>query len=292
MTASAGDRRGRKPNNTPAKPAWKRLAGRLRRRVYRLATPVDRIVRGNDPLLPPAHLRIYYYGTWDPQAFARACEIRTELIARGLQPEHRVLDIGCGIGNLAIGLKDYLRGGYDGIDIHPEAVTWCQRAITPRYPAFRFHRADVWSGAYNPAGCVPAAAYRFPFPDRTFDFIFLASVFTHMMPDEVEQYLHEITRLLTPGGRCVESYFLLNDDTRAGVEAGRSFMSFRISHPSGVCLLHDRAVPEAAVAYDEEFVRRLHDQAGLHIHDVRRGRWWNGERHDQDVVTSGVVEPA
>jgi len=273
----------------PVKPAWKRFAGGLRRRAYRLATPIDRIVRGSsDPLLPPAHLRIYYYGTWNPRAFARACEIRIELIDRGLRPEHRVLDIGCGIGNLAIGLKDYLRGGYDGIDIHPEAVAWCQQAITPRYPSFRFHRADVSSHAYNPGGNLAAGAYRFPFPDRTFDFIFLASVFTHMMPDAVERYLHEISRLLTPGGACVESYFLLNDDTRPGVEAGRSFMSFGISHPSGVCLLHDAAVPEAAVAYDEAFVRQLHGQAGLSIHDVRRGLWWNGERHDQDVVTSRV----
>jgi SAM-dependent methyltransferase len=271
----------------PRKPAWKRLAGGLRRRVYRLATPVDRVVRGRrDPLLPPAHLRIYYYNTWDPRAFARACEIRTELIDRGLRPDHRVLDIGCGIGNLAIGLRDYLRGGYDGLDIHPEAIAWCQQAITPRYPGFRFHRADVSSHAYNPRGHVTAAAYRFPFPDRTFDFIFLASVFTHMMPDAVEHYLHEISRVLTPGGTCIESYFLLNDGTRPGVEAGRSFMPFGVRHPSGVCLLHDAAVPEAAVAYDEDFVCRLHDRAGLRIHDVRRGRWWSGEQHDQDVVTS------
>jgi SAM-dependent methyltransferase len=275
------------------RPAWRRLAGALRRRVYRLATPVDRIVRGtNDPLLPPAHLRIYYYGTWDPTAFARACEIRTELISRGLRPEHRVLDIGCGIGNLAIGLKEFLRGGYDGLDIHSEAIAWCQRAITPRYPSFRFHGADVASRAYNPRGHLSASAYRFPFPDRAFDFIFLASVFTHMKPDAVERYLHEISRLLAPGGRCVESYFLLNDETRRAVEAGRSFMSFDVRHPSGVCLLHDSAVPEAAIAFDEGYVMRLHEQARLRIVDVRRGRWWSGERHDQDVVTAVLNEQA
>jgi SAM-dependent methyltransferase len=242
------------------------------------------------PLLPPAHLRIYYYGTWDPTAFARACEIRTELISRGLRPEHRVLDIGCGIGNLAIGLKEFLHGGYDGLDIHAEAIAWCQRVITPQYPMYRFHRADVASGAYNPRGNLSASTYRFPFPDQTFDFIFLASVFTHMMPDGVERYVHEISRLLAPGGRCVESYFLINDDTRPGIAAGRSFMSFNAGHPSGVCLLHDSTVPEAAVAFDEGYVRRLHEQAHLRIEDVRRGRWWSGERHDQDVVTAVLNE--
>ena len=276
------------PNHGPSRPAWKRLASGLRRGAYRLATPLDRIIRRHDPLLPPAHLRIYYYGTWDPRAFARACDIRTELISRGLRPEHRVLDIGCGIGNLAIGLADYLRGSYDGLDIHPEAISWCQHAITPSYPAFRFHRADVASRAYNPGGTVPASAYRFPFPDRSFDFIFLASVFTHMMPDAVERYVHELSRLLAPGGTCIESYFLLNDETRRGVESGRSFMSFGVEHPSGVCLLHDSFVPEAAVAFDEGFVRRIHDEAGLRISHVRRGKWWNGERHDQDVLTAAL----
>jgi SAM-dependent methyltransferase len=238
-------------------------------------------------VLPPAHLRIYYYGTWDPKAFARACnDIPRELTTRGLRPEHRVLDIGSGIGNLALGLIGYLRGGYDGVDIHPEAVAWCQRAITPRHPEFRFHRADVASRAYNPHGQASASTYRFPFPDQSFDFIFLASVFTHMLPEEVEHYLREIARLLAPGGLCVESYFLLNDETRDAVEAGRCFMSFAFEHASGVCRLHDRSVPEAAVAYEETFVRRIHEQAGLRIRDVRRGRWWSGEAHDQDVVTA------
>jgi len=63
-------------------------------------------------------------------------------------------------------------------------------------------------------------------------------------------------------------------------------MSFDVEHPSGVCRLHDAFVPEAAVAFDEGFVRRIHDEAGLRINDVRRGKWWNGERHDQDVVTA------
>jgi SAM-dependent methyltransferase len=272
------------------RPRWRRLASRARRGIYRLATLVDRVAHWNtDAILPPAHLRIYYYGTWNPKAFARACELgRTELITRGLRPEHRVLDIGSGIGNLALGLVGYLRGGFDGVEIHPEAVAWCQRAITPRHPTFRFHRADLASHAYNPRGTLPASAYRFPFPDKTFDFIFLASVFTHMLPDAVERYVHEIGRLLAPGGTCVAGYFLLNDETRAGVDAGRSFMSFGVDHPSGLCRLHDGTMPEAAVALEETFVRRVNEQAGLCVRELRRGRWWSGVAHEQDVLTVGL----
>lgn len=97
-------------------------------------------------LLPPAHLRIYYHRTRNPDAFTRAYDgARDELISRGLRPEHRVLDIGCGIGNLPLGLAGYLTDSYDGMDVHAEAVAWCQRAITARHPTFRFHRADLAS---------------------------------------------------------------------------------------------------------------------------------------------------
>jgi SAM-dependent methyltransferase len=265
---------------------WRRLAGQARSAAYRIVTVVDRIMRWrSDALVPPAHLRLYYYRIWSPTAFTRAGEVaRTELTIRGLRPEHRVLDIGSGIGNLAISLAGYLHGGYDGVDIHPEAVAWCQRTITPRHPNFRFHRADVASRAYNPHGVVPASAYRFPFPDRSFDFIFLASVFTHMLPDDVEHYVHEISRLLAPDGVCVSSYFLLNDETRAAVDTGHSFMTFSVQHPSGLCRLHDANIPEAAVAIEETFVQRIHDESGLRIRDIRRGRWWSGEADDQDVL--------
>ena len=269
-------------------PLWRRAAKHAKLLLYRGATPFDRVWQRNTPtILPPAHLRLYYYGTLRPERFARSCETAAlELTSRGLKPEHRVLDIGSGLGNLALGLTSYLRGAYHGVEVHPEAARWCRTAITRRHPRFEFHHADLISNAYNPRGRLPAAAYRFPFADHTFDFVFLSSVFTHMLPDGVEHYLGEISRLLAPGGTCVESYFLLNEQTRPGVEAGRSFMSFDVRHPSGLCRVHDANTPEAAVALEEAFVQRIHDQTGLRIQDVRRGGWWSGEAHQQDVITS------
>lgn len=265
----------------------KRVARILRGAFYRIVTIIDRAIRGRrHPLLPPAHLRIYYYGTWNPEVFARAGRnARLELESRGLRPEHRVLDIGSGVGNLAVSLIGYLHGGYDGVEIHPEAVAWCQKTITPRHPSYRFHRADLASSAYNPSGTASASTYRFPFPDRSFDFILLGSVFTHMLPDDIEHYLGEISRVLARGGACVASFFLLNDETRRGIEAGHSFMSFEFTHASRLCRLHRVSTPEAAVAVDEAFVERAIREAGLHIQHLRRGKWWSGEKHDQDVLT-------
>jgi hypothetical protein len=70
------------------------------------------------------------------------------------------------------------------------------------------------------------------------------------------------------------------------VDAGRSFLSFGVTHPSGLCRLHDPTRPEAAVALEESFVRGIHDQARLRIRDIRRGGWWHGGQDDQDVVTA------
>jgi SAM-dependent methyltransferase len=270
----------------PKRPLWKRLAIRARDIVYRGISVVEAAGPWQrDPLLPPAHLRRYYYRTLKADLFARHCEAAgAELMTRGLQPEHRVLDIGSGPGNLAIALIGFLKGSYDGVEIHTDAVAWCQQAITPRYPTFRFHAANVSSHAYNPQGRISPSTYRFPFPDQSFDFVFLGSVFTHMLPDAVQHYVQEIARLLAPHGTCVASCFLLNDETRADVERGHSFMSFDVLHPSGLCRLHDDVVPEAAVALEESYVRRVHEEAGLRIRDIRRGRWWNGQPHDQDVL--------
>jgi SAM-dependent methyltransferase len=270
------------------RPLWKRAAKSLRSLSHRGLTVLDHFAPWRrDSLLPPAHLRIYYYGTWKPHAFARACQtVRTELDLAGLRPEHRVLDIGSGIGNLAVGLIGYLTGSYDGIDVHREAVAWCNRAITPHHPTFRFHHADLANSAYNPGERPPAAAYSFPFPNHSFDVIFLASVYTHLLPEDTAHYVQEVARLLAPGGFCVASYFLLDDERRQSIDARRSFIPFPVTHSSGTCRLHSASSPESAVAFDEAFIRRLHDESGLRIRDIRRGQWWRGVAHDQDVVVA------
>jgi SAM-dependent methyltransferase len=275
------------------------IPGLVRRIAQRLADAADDL-RPRTPPLPPAHLRRTYYRTPDPAAFAHACDVAVrELLDRGLKPHHRVLEIGCGIGNLALGLADFLTGSYDGLDVHATAVHWCQRSVTPRRPHFRFHHADVVSRPYNPRGRLAASRYCFPFPANCFDVVFLGSVFTHMLPDAVANYLAEIARVLNPGGFCVSSWFLLNDTTRPGVESGSTFLPFPVLHDSGLCRLHDAAVPEMAVALEEDFVLRGHEQVGLWLRPpIRRGRWWTGVSHDQDVITAdkgraplGMVSP-
>ena len=180
-----------------------------------------------------------------------------------LKPENHVLDIGCGIGRMALPLTGYLdeSGGYEGFDVVRRGVEWCRNNITPQYPNFRFQVSDVHNQRYNPEGTYQASEYVFPYEDAAFDFAFLASVFTHMLPEEVDNYLSEISRVLKPGGRCLISYFLLNKESLDLIEEGRSAHDFRFG--SGANRFADPERPEFAVAYDEGHILGLYEKHGL-----------------------------
>lgn len=213
----------------------------------------------------------------------------------GLQPHERVLDVGCGIGRMAVPLTQYLDacGHYDGFDIVRSGIDWCQGKITPRYPQFQFHLADIYNKHYRPDGSTHPARYRFPFADEQFDFTFLTSVFTHLLPDAVENYLFEIARTLRMGGRCFVTFFLMNESAAAAVQAKSADMDFRFE--MGECFSVDQAVPEQALCYDETAVRQLFDRCGLAIREpVHHGKWCRrGEHvHWQDIVIATKVRPA
>ena len=187
----------------------------------------------------------------------------------GLQPEERILDVGSGIGRKTIPLTQYLSrsASYEGIDVNASGVEWCRRTIRSRFPNFNFQWIDVQNRFYNPAGTRQPAEYRFPFADGAFDFVTAGSVFTHMMPGDVEHYLSEIARVLAPRGRCLISYFLLNEDSRRNP-------TFTIVRDGYATVSAD--VPETAIALEEDFVRSLYARAGLKITRLDYGSWSGG----------------
>lgn len=124
-----------------------------------------------------------------------------------------------------------LMGGYfEGFDIAVKGIEWCQKNITPKYPNFRFQVADLYNKLYHPKGKYPDTEYKFPYADNSFDFIYLTSVFTHMLPGGVENYLSEISRVLKPGGKCLITYFLLNEISEQLLQENKAVFSFKNDH--------------------------------------------------------------
>ena len=101
-------------------------------------------------------------------------------------------------------------GAGTGFDICKYKIDFLQNHFSPQFPNFIFAHVDVHNTTYNPSGTLEASQFTFPYEDESFDLVYAASVFTHMLPENVEHYFEEATRVLRPGGRCVFSFFLLD----------------------------------------------------------------------------------
>ena len=192
----------------------------------------------------------------------------------GLAPSGRVLDVGCGIGRMAAALTRFLStdGEYQGFDIVKSGIDWSIENISSKYPNFHFTHADIYNKNYNPEGRIPAKDFRFPYSDGFFDFVFLTSVFTHMLPAAVANYMAEIARVLKPGGRCLITFFLLNDESLPLIKAGRSSLNFKREIEG--CLSISRHNPESAIAYKEATVRELFKANNLAVSEpIHYGSW-------------------
>ena len=114
-------------------------------------------------------------------ALWRAVEVAE--VARRSLPQGRGLDLGCGDGKLTnillarTGLRDLV-----GVDLDPNE--------TQEAKSYQFYSAIH-----------TAPAHEIPEPASSFDFVFSNSVLEHI--DPVEPVLHEVARILKPGGRFI-----------------------------------------------------------------------------------------
>jgi SAM-dependent methyltransferase len=202
----------------------------------------------------------------------------------GLRPEHDVLDIGCGVGRTARYLCDYLEASsrYDGFDVKEQLIAWCHQNITPAFPNFRFTCVPVYSGSYLPDPSLPSASdLTFPYEDDAFDFVFAHSVFTHLGPASVPNYLREIRRVLRPGGTSYTTWLLF---AREPSESPTPIVAGMTLDSSGDFAVHDPSVVETAIGYRESYVRRLYQESGLTITQPIR----SGYKKLQDaIIASG-----
>jgi ubiquinone/menaquinone biosynthesis C-methylase UbiE len=111
---------------------------------------------------------------------------RTLLDQAAIQPNDRVLDIGCGTGTMVLLIKHlYPQTQVIGLDPDPKALALASRKV---------QRAHV------PAQLDQGYADALPYPDAIFDLVLSSFMFHHIPADKKLRTLREVLRVLKPVG--------------------------------------------------------------------------------------------
>jgi SAM-dependent methyltransferase len=264
----------------------------------------ETILSGPNPLIAPLRIRLHVGPFLNARLYRLSAERNlTALKELGdINPTSHVLDIGCGSGRMATALTGFLdkSGRYDGFDAAKEPVEWCQEHISLRFSNFRFRCTNTVSSRYNPAGTVHPVDFTFPYESNRFDLALAMSVYTHMLPEEVANFIAETVRVLRPGGISFATFCLLNETTLPLVAAGAS--SPVLPHAFGECKVRDLADPSSFIAHPETAIRHLYSRAQFRIIEpIGYGSWARPGEHsemssrygfNQDIVLgmkSGLV---
>jgi SAM-dependent methyltransferase len=249
-----------------------RQGGLIRRGAVPVFAVVDGVVSraNNRHGLPPYELRARTYnpllalsGRWLQMGRQMLQEV---VDFAGLTPESSVVEIGCASGIVAIPMRTYLTTGtYIGLDIVPDFIEWCQANLAD--DRFSFFDLAVHHKLYNPRATNSSKEVRFPIVDNSVDVVFLISVFTHLLPDEVYHYLKEIARILKPAGRCMATML-----TKDNYVPNQSRVRLDYVYDTN-CLCFSEKHPTWAVAFSRWLIENIADKAGVPAERMVAGSW-------------------
>lgn len=210
--------------------------------------------------------------------------LKNELL---LRPNDHVLDIGSGIGRTAIALTQYLNreGQYEGFDAVEKGVKWCNTKLKKDFPNFNFKYIPLNNDLYNNSG-IDASKFDFPYKDRTFNKVFLFSVFTHMQINEIKNYLKEIERVLEPGGMCLATLFIYSSEIEKYI-CERDYFSFPVKK-EGYRLMNN-TVKSANVAISIDKLNEMILATGLKKVKLIDGFWKDAKRKKNKIEFQDIL---
>jgi ubiquinone/menaquinone biosynthesis C-methylase UbiE len=203
-----------------------------------------------------------------------------------LEPDYKILDVGCGIGRLARPFVKFLNshGAYYGFDVVETGIKWCKKAYS-EIPKFHFEYVSLHNDLYNVSTSERPSAYSFSYANDSFDFAMVISVFTHMQEEDVQSYLNEIRRVLKPDRYCFCTFFIITAEVEHLLSENVNVL-FKYNH--GNFFLHDENVRDANIAYRDSALQNMVKAAGLEIVHFFPG-WWPGYKKSGHIDYQDVV---
>jgi ubiquinone/menaquinone biosynthesis C-methylase UbiE len=115
---------------------------------------------------------------------------RRILGAANITAQDRVLDLGCGLGNILIALAERIDFAHPpaGVDVSPDLIRIGEREIAR-------------AGLGGRISLQVAPATRLPFEEGAFDVVLTSHVLKHLDDEALLTSLREVVRVLRPGGR-------------------------------------------------------------------------------------------
>ncbi len=208
---------------------WYSLSSNQRffiRRFYYLPKDILDVISGKRHKYVPPRGYIYTGSPASAEDYLAQGQHQLQMLKEyaNLETNHKVLDIGSGIGRTAIALTGYLNqnGSYEGFDVVERGVQWCNSRIHKENSNFNFKYVPLFNDLYNTA-TLKATEFIFPYPNNSIDVAFSFSVFTHMQLEEIQHYFNQIQRVLKPGGVCLSTFFLYDNASEAFISGKRDF---------------------------------------------------------------------
>lgn len=114
------------------------------------------------------------------------------LSAANITAQDRVLDLGCGLGNILIALAERIDFAHPpaGVDVSPDLIRIGDREI-----------AQAGLGGRITLQVAPAT--RLPFEEGAFDIVLTSHVLKHLDDEALLTSFREVVRVLRPGGRLL-----------------------------------------------------------------------------------------
>jgi SAM-dependent methyltransferase len=202
----------------------------LRQHLQAIDTFLQDEVAPTGPAFPPGTLIEAVAGaplvSWFHAMGKRGADCITDVLRQnGLEMEtfDAMLDFGCGCGRVTRHWSRLPHVQVHGTDYNPELVAWCRQHL-------RFAR-------FGTNQLMPPLAY----DDNAFDFVYALSVFTHLAESTQAAWMHELARVVKPGGHLLVTTHgdfytqYLDEDERRRYHAGQLVLRPGLVEGDNVC---------------------------------------------------------